>query len=66
MNPLLLAELIRVLGTVGLPLIMKLKDDIDRGRTATTVTTQDLEELRRMSQLTAAAIFQAAGVTPPV
>jgi hypothetical protein len=65
MNPILLAELIRAVGTIGLPLVMKLKADIDAGRTKTTVTDEDLAELARLSALTAADIFKRAGVEPP-
>lgn len=65
MNPALLANLILELGTVGIPLIIKLKNDIEAGKTATTVTDADLAELARLSALTAAEIFRAAGVTPP-
>ncbi len=65
MNPILLAQLLSSLGTVGLPLIGKLVDDIQNGRTATTVTQADLTELSRLSKLTAEDIFRAAGVQPP-
>lgn len=65
MNPLLLAQLINALGTIGIPLILKLKGDIDAGRTATTVTDEDLKELERLSKQTATDIFKQAGVTPP-
>lgn len=65
MNPVLLAQLLSTLGTVGLPLIQKLMGDINAGRTATTVTIEDLAELDRLSKLTAAEIFRKAGVIPP-
>lgn len=65
MNPVLLANLIAELGTVGIPLIIKLKADIEAKRTATTVTDVDLNELARLDSLTSAKIFAAAGVTPP-
>lgn len=62
MNPVLLASLIQILGTQGIPLILKLKGDIEAGRTATTVTDADLAELARLASLTSAQIFAAAGV----
>lgn len=65
MNPILLAQLLQILGTVGVPVILKLKSDIESGRTATTVTDADLLEMKRLSDLTAAQIFAAAGVVPP-
>jgi adenosylcobinamide amidohydrolase len=65
MNPVLLANLLAELGTVGIPLIIKLKTDIEASKTATTVTDADLAELARLSSLTSASIFAAAGVTPP-
>lgn len=65
MNPVLLAQLINTLGTVGLPLIIKIKADIDAGRLATTVTDADLHELDRLSKLTAEDIYKSVGVTPP-
>lgn len=65
MNPVLLANLIAQLGAVGIPLILKLKADIDAKKTATTVTDADLTELARLSALTGEGIFRAAGVTPP-
>ncbi len=65
MNPILLAELIRSVGTIGLPLVMKLMGDIQAGRSATTVTVEDLAELDRLAKLDSAAIFARAGVVPP-
>lgn len=65
MNPLLLAQLINTLGTVGLPLIVKLMGDIQAGRTATTVTAEDLTELDRLAKQQAADIFKRLGVEPP-
>lgn len=64
MSPLLLAQLLQ-LGTVAIPLIVKLKGDIESGKTATTVTDADLLELKRLSDLTSAQIFAAAGVVLP-
>ncbi len=65
MNPILLAQLISAVGTIGLPLVQKLMEDINAGRTVTTVTPADLAELDRLSKLTAAQIFARVGVTPP-
>ena len=65
MNPVLLAQLINTLGTVGLPLVQKLVADVEAGRTATTVTAADLAELDRLSRLTAAQILATEGVTLP-
>lgn len=65
MNPILLAQLISTVGTVGLPLVQKIMGDIQAGRTATTVTIEDLAELDRLSKLTAAEIFRRAGVDAP-
>lgn len=65
MNPVLLAQLLNTLGTVGLPLVQKLMADIEAGRTQTTVTAEDLAELERLSKLTAADIFRRAGVEQP-
>lgn len=66
MNPILLAQLINTVGTVGLPLVQKLMKDIEAGRTQTTVTADDLSELERLAKQSAAEIFKKAGVTPPV
>ncbi len=65
MNPVFLANLLLELGTVGIPLIIKLKGDIEAGKNATTVTDADLAELARLSSLTSATIFRNAGVVPP-
>jgi hypothetical protein len=65
MNPVLLANLIAQLGTVGLPLIAKLVDDFRAGRTATTVTPEDLTELNRLASQTAEDIYAKLGITPP-
>lgn len=65
MNPILLAELLRQVGTVGIPLILKLKSDIDAKRTATTVTEEDLLELKRLSELTSTEILARHGVVLP-
>lgn len=65
MNPVLLAQLINTLGTVGIPYIIKLMGDINAGRTATTVTPEDLAELKRLSDETAEGIYKRLGVTPP-
>ncbi len=65
MNPVLLAQLINTVGTIGLPLVQKLMGDIAAGRTQTTVTVEDIAELDRLSKQTAAEIFRKAGVTPP-
>jgi hypothetical protein len=65
MNPLLLAQLINTLGTVGLPIITKLMGDISAGRTQTTVTAEDLAELSRLSSLTGEKIFESMGAVPP-
>lgn len=65
MSPVLLAQLISAVGTVGLPLVTKLMGDINAGRAQTTVTVEDLAELSRLSQLTAAEIFARHGVTAP-
>lgn len=60
MNPVLLAQLINSLGTVGIPLIMKIKGDIEAGRIATTVTADDLAELQRLASQTSADIIARA------
>jgi hypothetical protein len=65
MSPLLLAQLIAQLGTVGIPLITKLVSDINAGKTATTVTPDDLAELARLSALSAESIYQRLGIMPP-
>lgn len=65
MNPILVAQLISAVGTVGLPLVQKLMADVNAGRTVTTVTPEDVGEVHRLSQLSAAAIFKAAGVALP-
>lgn len=65
MNPILLAQLIQTLGSVGLPIITKLLADIEAGKTATTVTSADTAEVTRLNGLTAAAIFQKEGVALP-
>ena len=65
MNPILLASLIQILGTEGIPLILKLKNDIESGKTATTVTDADLAELARLAKQTSADIFARVGVTLP-
>lgn len=65
MNPVLLANLIAQLGTVALPLISKLMGDITAGRTATTVTPEDLLELKRLSDQTAEDIYARLGIAPP-
>lgn len=65
MNPILLAQLLSSLGTVGLPLIQKIVEDVQAGRTATTVTPADLAELDRLSKQSAEDIFKRAGITPP-
>ncbi len=65
MNPVLLAQLINTVGTVGLPLVAKLMEDAKAGRTATTVTAEDLLELHRLANQTAADIFANQGVALP-
>lgn len=65
MNPVLLAQLINTVGTVGLPLVQKLLADIEAGRTQTTVTAADLAELQRLAQQTSAEIIRRAGVVLP-
>lgn len=65
MNPVLLASLINILGSQGIPLILKLKSDIESGRTATTVTAEDLLELNRLANQSSADILKNVGVTPP-
>ncbi len=67
MNPALLASLINVVGTTGLPLIAQLMTDIKTGKSATTVTPEDLMELHRLSTLTSADILAKQGIVlPPV
>lgn len=65
MNPVLLAQLISSLGTVGLPLVQQIMEDIKAGRTQTTVAPEDIAEVIRLSKQTAADIFARMGVTPP-
>lgn len=65
MNPILLAQILAQLGTVGIPLIAKLMADISAGRTQTTVTVEDLAELARLSNQKAEDIYAKLGITPP-
>jgi DNA invertase Pin-like site-specific DNA recombinase len=65
MNPVILAQLLNTLGTVGLPLVQKLMKDIEAGRTQTTVTAEDIAELERLSKQSAADLFKKAGITAP-
>lgn len=65
MNPILLAELIRQVGTVGIPLILQLWKDIQDGRTVTTVTPEQLAEVHRLSSQTSADLYARAGVPLP-
>ncbi len=65
MSPILLAQLLLQFGSVGIPLILKLKGDIDAGKTATTVTDADLNELKRLADQSSADIFARMGVLPP-
>lgn len=65
MDPILLAQLINTVGTVGLPLIAQLMQDIKAGKTQTTVTPEDLLELNRLAKQTAEDIYKRLGVTPP-
>jgi hypothetical protein len=65
MDPILLSQLISTLGTVGLPLIAKLMQDIKAGKTQTTVTPEDLLELKRLADQTSADIYAKLGITPP-
>lgn len=65
MDPVLLAQLINTVGTVGLPLVAKLMADINGGKTQTTVTPEDLLELKRLADQSAADIYARLGITPP-
>jgi hypothetical protein len=65
MDPLTLATLINTVGTVGLPLVAKLMEDIKSGKTQTTVTPEDLLELKRLSDQSAEDIYKRLGITPP-
>jgi hypothetical protein len=65
MDPILLAQLINTVGTVGLPLVAKLMGDIKAGKTQTTVTPEDLLELKRLADQDAASIYRRLGLTPP-
>ncbi|MEY2878212.1 MAG: hypothetical protein RLZZ15_592 [Verrucomicrobiota bacterium] len=65
MPPLVLAQLLGQVATLGLPLIEKLVADFEAGRAATTVTAADLAEVRRLAALTAEAIAQREGVAIP-
>ncbi len=65
MNPILLAQLLSTLGTVGIPLIQKLMADIAAKKSETTVTVEDLAELDRLSKLTSAGIYASLGIKPP-
>jgi hypothetical protein len=65
MSPVLLAQLISTLGTVGLPLIARLIEEVKAGKTQTTVTAEDLLELHRLSNLKAADIFAKQGAPLP-
>ena len=61
MDPILLASLINILGTQGIPLITKLMGDISAGRKATTVTVEDLVELHRLASQSAEDILKRVG-----
>lgn len=65
MNPVLIATLLAQYGPSVIPLVQKLIADIAAGRTASTVTAADLDELSRLSGLTAAGLYATAGVTAP-
>lgn len=65
MSPILLAQILSQLGTIGIPLIGKLMADITAGRTQTTVTVDDLAELARLSNQNAEDIYKKLGITPP-
>ncbi len=65
MSPILLATLLSQLGTTGIPLIVKLVGDITAGRTQTSVTVDDLNELARLAALTSDEIYRRLGITPP-
>lgn len=65
MTPLLLAQLLAQFGTVGIPLIGKLVSDINSGKTATTVTPEDLAELNRLASQSAQDIYMRLGIFPP-
>jgi len=65
MDPILLAELIKTVGIVGIPFVLKIKADIEAGRTKTSVTDEDLKELARLAALDAAAIYKQQGVELP-
>ncbi len=65
MSPVLIAQLISLLGTQGLPLIAKLVADHKAGATQSTVTAEDLLELHRLSQRTATQIFKEQGAELP-
>jgi hypothetical protein len=65
MDPILLAQLINTVGTVGIPLVLKIKADIEAGRTATSVTDTDLTELHRLAALDSAAVYKNQGVALP-
>lgn len=60
-----MAQLINTVGTVGLPLVAKLMSDIKAGKTQTTVTPEDLLELKRLSDQTSADIYAKLGIVPP-
>lgn len=68
MTPLLLAQLISGILTYApqmIGLVVKLKEDIEAGRTQTTVSTADVVELDRLCGLTGFSIYARLGITPP-
>lgn len=68
MNPILLAQLLSSVLSVApqaIGLVIKIKEDIESAKTATTVTTADLTELMRLAANTSASIYAKAGITPP-
>lgn len=65
MNPVIIAQIIAQLGSVGLPLLEKLIADIEAGRTHSTVTAADIAEVNRLAALKASDILASIGVTLP-
>lgn len=65
MTPLLVAQLLALYGPAVVPVLQKLFADIQAGRQQTTVTSEDLAELQRLSALSAASIFKREGIALP-
>lgn len=65
MPPLQLLALLAQYGPGAIDVVLKIMDDIKQARTQTTVTADDLTELKRLSNLTGAGIYARLGITMP-